>query len=295
VIAERGTEARDNGYWLFKYIKENHPEINAKFILDRTSSDRNKLSLYEKDIVDRNSFEHYMVLANASHLISTHIQGYTPEMEFFMKLDKKLHLWKNKKVVFLQHGITKDNIMGLHYPKVKIDLFICGAKCEFDYISKVYEYPKDSKIVQYTGFCRFDNLIDFSLKRQILLMPTWRFWLNKEIFSESEYFVKYSSFLKSQKLEDFLNENDLTLVFYPHYEIQKNIKSFKDLHLCNRIIIADKEHFDVQNLLKESALLITDYSSVYWDFAYMKKPIIFYQFDKQKLIGRERAQSPFVF
>jgi CDP-glycerol glycerophosphotransferase (TagB/SpsB family) len=282
LISERGTEARDNGYWLFKYVKENHPEIKAKFIIDRTSSDRNKLFQYEKDLIDRNSFEHYIVLANASHLISTHIQGYTPDMEFFNKINKKIHLWRNKKVVFLQHGITKDNIIGLHYPKTDLDLFVCGAKCEFDYINDVYEYPQELNIVQYTGFCRFDNLKDLSNKRQILLMPTWRFWLNKEVFVESEYFIKYSSFLKSQELRTFLNVNDLILVFYPHYEIQKNINLFQELHLSNRIIIADKDNFDVQNLLKESSLLITDYSSVYWDFAYMKKPIIFYQFDEKK-------------
>ena len=37
--------------------------------------------------------------------------------------------------------------------------------------------------------------------------------------------------------------------------------------------------YDVQTLLMESSMLITDYSSVYFDFAYMKKPILYYQFD----------------
>ena len=38
----------------------------------------------------------------------------------------------------------------------------------------------------------------------------------------------------------------------------------------------------MQSLLKESKLLITDYSSVFFDFAYMKKPTLFYQFDEEK-------------
>ncbi|MDT8303274.1 MAG: CDP-glycerol glycerophosphotransferase family protein, partial [Sedimentisphaerales bacterium] len=35
----------------------------------------------------------------------------------------------------------------------------------------------------------------------------------------------------------------------------------------------------IQKLINESSLLITDYSSVSWDFFYLCKPVIFYQFD----------------
>ena len=37
--------------------------------------------------------------------------------------------------------------------------------------------------------------------------------------------------------------------------------------------------FDYQKILIKSSLLITDYSSVFFDFSYMKKPIIYTQFD----------------
>lgn len=40
--------------------------------------------------------------------------------------------------------------------------------------------------------------------------------------------------------------------------------------------------YDVQQLLKESLLLITDYSSVFFDMMYMNKPVIFYQFDENQ-------------
>ena len=35
LISERGTEAKDNGYWMFKYIRENHPEINVYYLIDK--------------------------------------------------------------------------------------------------------------------------------------------------------------------------------------------------------------------------------------------------------------------
>ena len=46
------------------------------------------------------------------------------------------------------------------------------------------------------------------------------------------------------------------------------------------MIVADFNHYDVQQHLKESQLLITDYSSVFFDFAYMRKPCVYYQFDE---------------
>ena len=58
------------------------------------------------------------------------------------------------------------------------------------------------------------------------------------------------------------------------------IKYFNKLK--NEIIIASADQYDVQDLLKSSSLMITDYSSVFFDMVYMKKPIIFYQFDEEK-------------
>ena len=47
-----------------------------------------------------------------------------------------------------------------------------------------------------------------------------------------------------------------------------------------RIVIADRNTHSLDDLLRQAALMITDYSSVAFDFAYMRKPIIYYQFDK---------------
>lgn len=48
------------------------------------------------------------------------------------------------------------------------------------------------------------------------------------------------------------------------------------------ITVADWRKFDIQELLKSSAMLVTDYSSVFLIWFYMKKPVIFYQFDEEK-------------
>lgn len=278
IISERGQEARDNGFVFFEYIKKHHEEIEAKFIIDSRSQDYDRFSKYPNSVIEYGSFEHYKLLCKASVLISTHIMGYTPFMDFFAKLDRKYKIFRFKKKIFLQHGIIKNYLPGLMKGAINVDLFCCGARPEYDYILSNFGFS--DKVVKYTGLCRYDRLNDFQVKKQILVMPTWRMYERDKPFIATVYFKYWSAFLEDDNIHSLLNEYGYGLVFYPHYEVQKFIDAFKSLRLDSNIKIADFD-YDVQTLLKESCMLITDYSSVYFDMAYMRKPIVFYQFDEE--------------
>lgn len=288
LISERGDDARDNGYFFFVWIKENHPEINARYIISDKSKDYPKLEKYSDSLVRYDSFDHYKKLWQATYLISTHICGYRPEIKIFSELDRRFNLLKGKARIFLQHGITKADLPALYSENVNLNLFICGARPEYDYVSRNFGYAPG--IVKYTGLCRYDNLMKCETKRQILIMPTWRKYIDKNKFTESEYFKAYKALLESRYIQDVAQKNGYQIVFYPHYEIQPLIGHFKSLQLGPNVIIADMS-YDVQTLLKESQLLITDYSSVYFDFAFMHKPIIFFQFDQKEFLSRHYAKG----
>ena len=106
----------------------------------------------------------------------------------------------------------------------------------------------------------------------------------KEELAASEYVTRWNGILQNRQLIDALNKEGYTLVFYPHFEMQKNIHMFSSIDPA--VVIADFAHFDVQQLLKESQLLLTDYSSVFFDVGYMKKTSIYYQFDKEKFCSQ---------
>lgn len=276
LISERGNDARDNGYVFYKYLKENHPEINVKFIIKKKSVDATKID--SRDIVKYQSFKHIKMFITSKYLISTHIQGTSPDFRSFMKLANKGLVKPYGKQIMLQHGITKDIVeIMLKKNNPYLKLFVCGAVPEYEYILSKYGY--DRSVVKLTGFARYDKLCS-KTKKQILLMPTWRDYLykyNEKDFLESEYYKKYNEFLNNAELNSFLESKGYTLVFYPHYEIQKYIHCFNTEN--KNIIIADFNNYDVQELLNESCILITDYSSVFFDFAYMNKPVIYFQFD----------------
>ena len=281
LFCERGTDAGDNAFWMFKYVRENHPEINAYYIINSS-----KANHYDKvknlgPTIEFNSFEQKIAFVLAKKYICTHY-GYVTKWNY--TIYKKL-FGKHKKYVFLQHGITTEDIsLSVTKYVTNFDLFITSTRQEYESIitNKAYGYNKEVKL---TGLARFDNLNDFKLKNQILFMPTWRsyiFPIKEQIsdneFSNSEYFKKLNSLINNKKLIYFLEENNIDFIFFPHYETQKYIKNFKTS--SKKVIIARQSSYNVQDLLKESKILITDYSSVFFDFAYMKKPIIYYQFDQ---------------
>lgn len=296
LFCERGTDARDNGYWMFRYIKHQHPEINAKYIITNDSEDRHRLKKWKDDLVRTESFQHYLLMWQASYYLSTHNCGCFPhfikEIPILCRLVKSMH--PTSQVIWLQHGITIHDLPGFYYERIVIDKLICGAVPEYQFFLDTFHFPKE--VACYTGFARFDGLHDIQVNdKQILLMPTWRIWLNQENFLQSAFWKNYSALLTNASLHRLLQEHGMTLVFYPHYEMQPYLHEFEKLNLPACIKLANKKEYDVQQLLKESALLITDYSSVFFDFAYMHKPVIFFQFDYDEFHQKHYQKGYFDF
>lgn len=294
LIGERKDQCQDNGYHLFKYIRTNHPEDKVYYCITKDSKQLKKI----KDlgnIIYHGTIRHYIYYILASKIVGAHLGSCDPESPIIWKLEGKGKFKKYK--MFIQHGITKELIPSLMKKNTGVNTFVCGAKPEYDYVKKNFGY--DEAEVKYLGFCRFDNLHDFKEKNQILLMPTWRAWFggstwggnNDDEFLSSDYYKRFQSLINNKKLEEYLVENDMDLVFYPHHEMQRYLKYFSTS--TRRIKIAKAEKYDVQDLLKESKLLITDYSSIAFDFAYMRKPIIYYQFDQEEYFSKHYQKGYF--
>ncbi len=284
LICEDENEARDNGYCFFKYMRREHPEIDAVYAINKQSPDFEKVKDLGQ-IISYGTFIHWIYYLAAEYNISSQ-KGGKPNSAicYFLEI---YGFWKNKRI-FLQHGITKDDAKWLYYDVTKFSKFICGAKPEYDFVKEKFSYPQGN--VVYTGFARFDDWHNAEVKRnRILIMPSWREWLtdnvraydgNREVgkpFWETAYYKAWNSLLNNSFLIGMIRKNALEVVFYPHRNMQKYLENFNvDKRYIN---LAGSKDWNIQELLKTSALMITDYSSVFFDFYYMKKPVIFYQFD----------------
>lgn len=294
LICEDGKEARDNGYHLFKYIRTNHPSDLVYYVCTKNSFDYNKIKNLG-NIVEYKSLKHWIYYLVATKNISTHKYGNPSAPIFYVLHNYKI--LKNKRI-FLQHGITQNDSPWIYYKNTKFDLFICAALKEYEYIKEKFGYPDNN--LAYLGFPRFDNLINSMNKKQIVLMPTWRTWLGRETnllsdsenFNKSKYYTKYQSLISNKKLISYLEKNDITLYFYPHRNMQKYISEFKVISKNIKVV---GNEVDIQDLLRESSLMITDYSSVAFDFAYMKKPVYYYQFDKKEFRKSQLQEGYFSY
>ena len=283
IISERGIDARDNGYFFFRYLRQSHPEINVWYVISSSSADFPKVS----DIgqwVEYNSFKHFVVYAASVIRISSSMWGGDlPKCAYFYKL--RTHMIRKRKFVFLKHGIVKDYLPQHCVQSGTPDLYICGAKPEYEYVKANFGHPEN--VVKYTGLARFDNLHGIQTKNQILIMPTFRTWLQnveESVVAQSEYVSRYNSLINDPRLLECLGDHHLKLVFYPHLVFQKYVDLFHSE--SESVVIAKFKEYDVQQLLIESKLLVTDFSSVFFDFGYMNKPVLYYQFDRDSYVKK---------
>lgn len=289
LVTEDKFEARDNGYWIYKYIRENHPERKAYFAISRKSPDYEKIKKLG-NVIEYDSVKHWFFYVASTCNISSQASG-RPENGVSKCLDK-LGLIRSK-FCFLQHGVIINDLKWLYAKRNNIDWFLTSAKPEYDFIQQKFGYREDQ--VKLLGLPRFDNLHNAEVEdSEILLMPTWRTWiiapdrtkmksagvLEDEKFEESEYYKVFNELLKNEKLKSLLKKYNKHILFYPH----RNMQSFTNLFSADGefVKIAKREDYDVQELLKKCSVLITDYSSVFMDVVYMKKPVLFFQFDEEK-------------
>ena len=275
LICEREVMARDNGLAFFEYMQKKHPELKSYYAINRKNNDYKHVEKFAKDVVQWASLKHYFLYMSATRNISSHKEG-NPNQTLFTILHLYLNLYNNR--VFLQHGITKDDAKMFYYKNTKFKFFICGAKPEFEYIKKHFGYPEGHVI--YTGFARFDKLNLTPNQNVIAFIPTWRRNLDDENFSGSRYRKNILSLVNSQQLEEYLESTDKTLYFYPHTNAQR---FFNTNDIVNRRVkLCNKNNTSINWLINNAAILITDYSSVFFDFAYLGKLVIYYQPDYEE-------------
>lgn len=286
LVCEDKNEARDNGYWFFKYVKENHPKQKIAYAINKKSPDYLKVKNIGK-IINYGGLSHWFWFIVADKNISSQ-KGGKPNAAVCYFFEVVLKLRKNNRI-FLQHGIIINDLNFLYYCNTNMRLFVTSTLPEYEFVSAKFGYP--SGHVKLLGLPRFDNLHNCKVDKDlILVMPTWRQWIAKGVetknienttdFIETDYFKKWSEFINSKKLDECLKKHHKKLLFYPHRNMQKYIHNFntqsKNIEICNW------ENNDIQEVLKKSSVMITDYSSVFFDFLYMKKPVLFYQFDEYK-------------
>jgi len=290
LFGERPDTAQDNSFQMYQYVRDNHLVDNCYYVIDKKSEDYRRIANIG-NVIQFGSIRHTLYLLTCAKSINAYgerINMYTPEYVQVLKCHPE---WQQNRKYYLRHGVTGlsriDHAFNKH--RTGFSLFVVSSQFEKDHY--VAEYGYDDQDVAVTGLARWDQLVNKGTGDTILLMPTWRRWIrSKQQLSDSEFMQRYMSLLHNTQLHEILETHDLNLIFYPHYHIQQFMGDIPEIHPKIHVIRQGQE--TVQSLLLRSDLLVTDYSSVVFDFSYMQKPVIFYQFDYEKFHDEHNKPGP---
>lgn len=292
LICETDITAQDNGYYFFKWMRKNHPEIKTYYLLNKQSKSYRKIACLG-NVIPRLSFHHILYLFMAEKHIGTHDYrhwAYPGKREIFQLLFER---FMKGEYIQLQHGISHmKGERGFYYNPIlaNYDKIVVCSEFEKKLLNEYFGHPEKNLIE--TGFARYDRLYgNHELKNQIFFMPTWRKEIRKrKLFLNSEYYLRAKELLTNKSLLKVLRRNNVKFKFYLHIKLQKFIDLFKVME-NDTIEIIEVGQENIQDLLIESKLLITDYSSISFDFIYMNKPVVFYQYDYEDYVKSYKVEG----
>lgn len=295
IINDRVKEGNDNGEALFKYICKNNKKLakNTYYLIDRNNVKKYKELKKIGKVLKFKSIKHKIIFLNSKVIATSYIGNganvYNPFSDTEMEMYKDLI---NKKTVFLQHGILMSDFhLMFNRARMGIDRFVVSTNKELDSIIK-YGYLYEKEQLVKTGLARYD-LLENKSENKILMFFTWRKWLanlNEHDFENSNYYLTIRSLLGNEDFIKLLKNNNYTVEVVLHAELTKFYDIFK--YFNNEYIkVFKSSDVSYSEKFNTCSMLITDYSSIHFDIAYLNKPIIYYQFDSNEFFNNHTSNG----
>ena len=289
-----GTTANNNSYYFWKQIVNKNDDIDKYLVLSKNKTNKelykNLTENEKKFILWKNSIKHYKIYFEADMFFVT--LSYKDVVPTKI-LNREIKLKIKKPVVYLQHGtlgIKKIGYNGKSYNNNMFRFCIYNKK-----IKEKFKEENDFKDYQlyYAEFHpRYMELVKreekYKEKNQILYFLTWREYFGKN--TETELFVRnLKKIVSSEKLKEYLEKNNIELKICVHAFFNEEIlKEVYTVISTDKISIIVQQSTNIMDELAKSKLLITDYSSVGFDFTFLNKPVILFQPDRDNYLEKRK-------
>ena len=286
IINDRLNFGSDNGEYFFRYLKKKNPKnIDFYFVINSNSSDYKRLKSLD-NIVKYGSNLHLNLYLKCDKIFSSVTESWAgnPFNDDYKYIRDLIHF----DFIYIPSGIIKDDLSKYINRIVKnYNLIVTSSKKEYNSLLKNYEYSDKNVII--TGLPRFDNLQKLKNANKeniILIIPSWRMYIKgtfdfksnenlySSTFNSTDFYNFYNNLINNDELLYNMEKYNYIGIFCLHPYFSKQWIDFKQ----NKYFYI-KEICDYQNLILKSSLLVTDYSSIFFDFSYLKKPVIYAHFD----------------
>ena len=298
-----GQKYADNSKYFFEYVNKFCKKIRAIWL----AKDKETI-----DFIQKEGYEAFHMFSIKGYLLSLRakiavltvgIDDINPYTTGNMKFLQLWHGTPLKRIVFddekifwhpkgFQKFFVKLSPLKRKFINYSDDIFISTSKDVRNIISSAFRVKANN--VKITGYPRTDiffnscsdkmQVLNFMKQlsqkgnRIVIYMPTHR---------EVNNFCYLSPFIKKIKyFDEKLRRNKIFMFIKMHFYQMERVGFF---NLNNIIFLTDSmiKH-DIYNFLPYTDLLITDYSSVYFDYLLLDKPIVFAPFDIESYKIRDR-------
>lgn len=277
----------DNGEYFFKYANTVEDDVEVYYVIDKESPDCKRLLEYDKNhVLIHNSLKCKLYALNAEAVAATHasVMQYCGFPKYLVP--NFLDLF-NAKIICIQHGLTVQQL-GQYQNRLydNTTLYCLASKYEKkNLMHPIYGY--EESMLKLNGLARYDGLKSDD-KKFILITPTWRrnvvtlgiAYKKKpynEHFKYTEYFRLYNTLINDKRLIECAKKNGYGITYLLHPAMSPQIEDFEQNGFVE--IVAASGDMSYEKILTEASLMVTDYSGVQFDFAYMRKPIVYYHPD----------------
>ena len=294
------TGFNNNSKYFFIDVVENHPEIKAYWIGDRKSTALVRKLGYVA--YPRFSIKGLWLCLTSKYYIVDHTQGCidfwtsggAKIINLWHGVGWKACLWSNPfHSVYKEKGIWANYVHKLYFPHLyyKPDLLLSSSPYMTEhFFAPMFDVPKEKCVEDDYPRCKFmlqpqnyilnhirkigatesEALIEKvrKYKRVILYAPTYR---------DAQYDFIAESGIEFDDLNNLMQENDWVFLvkFHPSTRIMPNQKIDR-----SHVMMLDK-YVDSNYIMPFSDVLISDYSSIVFDFMRLNRQIILFPFDKE--------------
>ena len=285
LVSDRAENAGDNGEVFVKYLVSHTPKgVRPVFAISEKAGCAARLqSEGETVFFEDKRYPYFFLLADkviSSSANEFTINPFGEDVRFVQDLFRF-------RFYYLQHGVAcADLSMWLNKYNKNIRLITAAGKRERRaFLKGAYYYDKTQ--VALTGQARFDELTDHR-EKLILILPTWRKAIKQSYdknttsvyfagFKDTAYFQYYNSLINDERLLAAMREKGYKGLFCIHPIHMKQAVDFQS----NDVFSVNEGYVNYNDVFDRAAMMITDYSSVLFDFAYLRKRILYTQFDKE--------------
>lgn len=216
-------------------------------------------------------------------------------------------LFENKYITFHQvgHACTFFKVfplIGPYFSHSTYNRYACWNEAEANLFMKYGKWEKENLPI--TGCCRCDQLKRITHKQKtIFIMFTWRTsfgpW-NKTKFTtpltKTKYYTGIKDFMHDEDFCKLMKDFQLKVLYsFHHSSLDQTVTVPDPKDLCGKgVEIVDPT--DIASYIATSDLLVTDYSSVFFDFSFLSIPTVFFRpdFDDKTLLSYDKKDMAHV-